>query len=100
MRLLKFQVGNSYLWLFGVFFVMFFAGYVLAETMGRREWGFISAPLFMAFILRCEVRSEVALDSWFRASRAKGDKYFTPTLVWHAIGLVFLATLSGFAIIG
>ena len=77
-----------------------FAGYVLAETMGRREWGFISAPLFMAFILRCEVRSEVALDSWFRASRAKGDKYFTPTLVWHAIGLVFLATLSGFAIIG
>ena len=100
MRLLKFQVGNSYLWLFGVLFVMFFAGYVLAETMGRREWGFISAPLFMAFILRCEVRSEVALDSWFRASRAKGDKYFTPTLVWHAIGLVFLATLSGFAIIG
>jgi hypothetical protein len=49
-------------------------------------------PAFIAILLLCELRSGVALDSWWRASYRKGDWQYRASLAWHTAGFgLFLA---------
>ena len=92
--MLRLHYGRSYLWLFLIFMTVFFGGFALCDAFGRMNWGFITMPAFLAFLLLCELWSGVALDSWWRASYLKGGWQYRTMLAWQAAGVAFLSALS------
>jgi len=92
--MLRLEYGRSYLWLFFVYIVLFFGGVALCEAVGRVNWGIFTMPAFLAFLLLCEFRSGVALDSWWRARYLKGRWQYRATLAWHCVGMLLLSLLS------
>lgn len=96
--MLRFESGKSYVWLFGVFLVLFFGGIAVCEAVGHFQWGVITLPAFGAFLLVWELRSGVALDSMWRASRPRGSEDYWVILVLQAMWVVFASALSYVAI--
>jgi hypothetical protein len=90
----RLELGRSYLWWFPIFITIFFGGFAIGEFLGGRNWGVLTLPAFMAFVLSCELRSEVVLDSWWGASYAKGTWQYRALIAWHAIVLFLFVGLS------
>jgi len=86
----RLELGRSYIWWFPIFGTAFFVG----EFLGGRNWGVLTLPAFMAFVLSCELRSGVVLDSWWRASYEKATWQYRPLIAWHVIGLFLFVGLS------
>jgi hypothetical protein len=90
----RLEHGRSYLWWFPIFCTAFFGGFVACEYLGGRDWAILTLPAFMVFLLSCELRSGVVLDSWWRASYAKGAWQYRAIIAWHVIGLILFVGLS------
>jgi hypothetical protein len=97
--MVQFEQGKSYLWLFPIYVVIFFGGVALSEgVLGNGDWGILTMPAFVAFMLLCELRSGVALDSWWRAAHIKGSRKYRLIIAWHMAAVVLLSLVSCFAI--
>jgi hypothetical protein len=92
--MLRLEHGRSYLWLFPIYLVLFFGGFALCEAVGHVSWGILTLPAFVAFLLLCELRSGVALDSWWRASHPKGSWQYRAMLAWHTTGVAMFSLLA------
>jgi hypothetical protein len=93
-KVLRLKLGRSYLWWFLVFAAFWAGGMASWAFLGGRFWAVLTLPALMAFVLSCELRSGVALDSWWRASYVKGTWQYRALVAWHAIGLVVFLGLS------
>jgi hypothetical protein len=93
--MMKFQHGKSYIGLFPVFCVLFFGGCVLSvAAIGNPGWGVIVMPAFMAFLFASELRSAVALDSWWRATYREGCWQYKAIISLHAAVIVVFSILA------
>jgi len=88
------ELGRSYLWWFPIFGTAFFGGFVVCEFLGGRNWAILTLPAFAAFLLSCELRSGVVLDSWWRASYAKGTWQYRAIIAWQVIFLILCVGLT------
>ena len=78
---------------------MFFGGIALGRSaMNDPGWGVVTMPVFLAFVLASELRSKVALDSWWRASYAKGCWQYGAIVTWHGFGIMATLLFAYFAI--
>jgi hypothetical protein len=84
------QQGRSYLWLFAVFAAPFLG----SIAFGHERWGMPAMLLFLVFVLCSELRSQVALDSWWRATHSKGTARYYALITWHTIGIGLFAVMS------
>ncbi len=92
--MLKFKYGNSYVRIFFIFLFLFICGFILCEAVGHLNWGILTLPAFLTLLFLCELRSGVALDSWWQASYLKGCWQYQAILAWQAVGLVILIMIS------
>ncbi len=93
------QHGKSYLWLFGVFAVCLIGGMALSTAAaGNPRWAILAMPVLIVFILVSELRSEVALDSWWRATHPKGGWQYNAILGWHVATILFFSWFAYFFI--
>jgi hypothetical protein len=90
----RLEYGKSYIWAFPIYALLFVGGFALCNALGDVKWAILAMPAFVAPVLLCELRSGVALDSWWRASYRKGDWQYAAILAWHTIGLVLLLAMS------
>jgi len=67
-----FEQGRSYDRPILIFFAVYVGGGTLWAFLGGGMWGVLMLPAGMLYVLSCELRSAVALDSKWRASSAKG----------------------------
>jgi membrane-bound ClpP family serine protease len=94
-----FQQGKSYLWMFPIFGVLFFGGVALCvQTVGNPGWGILTLPGFLMFVLGAEIRSGVALDSWWRATYPRGTSRYRALLLWQAVVTVLATAMAVFSI--
>jgi hypothetical protein len=98
MQMLHLEQGKSYRWLFAIYVVVFTGGVALCEALGNFSWGILTMPAFLTFVLLSELRSGIALDSWWRASHPKGSRQYQAVIAWHAVLLVLLLAFSYFFI--
>jgi prepilin signal peptidase PulO-like enzyme (type II secretory pathway) len=97
--MIRFEQGKSYLYLFPVVAVLFFVGCAAAQAAFRNMgWGFLVAPAFMGYFLASEVRSGVALDSFWRAAHPHGSTEYRIMIIWQFFILSFWLVLCAFAI--
>jgi hypothetical protein len=90
----KLEPGKSYLWIFPIYGAVFLGGILLCGAFGRFQCGIITMPVFLAILLSSELRSEVALDSRWRATYLKGTWQYRALIAWQTIGLVGLLGMS------
>jgi hypothetical protein len=95
---MRLEQGKSYLWLFPIHLVLFAAGFGLCGAFGNATWGIVTMPLFIAFLMICELRSGIALDSWWRAAHPKGRWQYQAILAWQAFALVWFLAIAYFFI--
>jgi len=92
----KFQPGNSYLWLFVVFAAGFMALLVASDRMPvAADLAAFTLPLMTGFLFLSEFRSGLVLDSWWRATYPKGTWQYKVGLTMRAIVTILF---TGFAI--
>jgi hypothetical protein len=96
--MLRLRMSRSYFWLFVVYLAVFFSIDAVCKAFGHASWGVLTAPVFIAFVILCELRSEVALDFWWRANYQKDNWRFRPLIAWHVAVLILVSTLSFFFI--
>ncbi|MFO0916963.1 MAG: hypothetical protein U0872_01445 [Planctomycetaceae bacterium] len=92
--MLHFKQGKSYVWLWLIFGGVFLGPGILCITLGSIPWSVLTMPVCLAYLLTCELRSGIALDSWWRASYPRGTWQYRALIAWHAAAAVlFLAFL-------
>jgi hypothetical protein len=97
--MIRFEHGKSYIWLFPIFAALFFGGFALGNAaFNNPNWFIITMPLFVAFLLLGELRSGVALDSWWRATYPKGSWQYQALIAWHITAGIAMAIFSYFFI--
>jgi hypothetical protein len=96
----RLKLGRSYAWWFPVLLAIFLGGCALCDYLGIRQWGALTLPVFVALLLSCQLRSGVALDSWWRASHPKGTWQYRALIAWETAGLIFFVGLSYMFITG
>jgi hypothetical protein len=90
----RLEHGRSYLWWFPIFLTAFLGGIFVCGLLGGRNWAVLTLPAFAIFRLSCELRSGIVLDSWWRASYAKGTWQYRAGIAGQVIGLIFFVGLS------
>jgi hypothetical protein len=96
MKLIK---GKSYIWLFYIYFVLFVTSGMILPAIGMTagiKYASILIPMTFGSLLVLEIRSGIALDSWWRAEYEKGKWQYPALLAWHATGLVGSVVLCYF----
>jgi hypothetical protein len=94
-----FHYGKSYLWLFLVYAGLFCGSFKLCDwVFGNFSLGFLTMPAFMVFLLGSEMRSGVALDSWWQARHLRGSWQYRAMLTWQAVAAVAMLAFSIVAI--
>ena len=96
--MIRFQRGKSYLWLWGVLVLAMCLAVACAEYIGHFEWSFAVLPLFLLYVVCCEIRSTIALDSWFHATHVKDGSVYSRMILWHILGTCFLTCIALVAI--
>jgi hypothetical protein len=96
--MLRLEYRRSYVWLFPIILVAFVLVLAVCESLGVREWAVLTLPTVLVLLLSCELRSGVALDSWWRASYLRGSWQYQAIVAWQLIGLVLSLALSYFFI--
>ena len=94
------QVGKSYLWGFPVFVVFFIACIAIAASFGHFHLGIVAMPAFAIVMLSSELRSGVALDSWWRATYPKGTWQYRALIGWQLFSLAVLLVIVLFVLSG
>jgi hypothetical protein len=74
--------------------VLFLARFGLCEAVGHEKWGLLNLPAFLAFLLLCELRSGVALDSWWKASHLKGTWQYRGLIAWHSLATALFLVIA------
>lgn len=97
--MMRFEQGKSYLWLFPIFGILFLVGSALCSALGDSSWGVLTMPAFIAFLVLGELRSRIALDSWWRASHPRGSWRYQAMAAWHITGVILLLVFSCFLIL-
>jgi hypothetical protein len=99
LAMFKFELGKSYLGLFAIYIGLFLGAFPLSALVtGRPNWGILIMPIFIAGMLVCELRSGVALDSWWRASHPRGTGTYQALVAWHSFAVVLFSVFSYFFI--
>ncbi|MEQ8210612.1 MAG: hypothetical protein RH917_12350 [Lacipirellulaceae bacterium] len=96
---MKLEIGKKYLWVFFIYFSVFCMVLFLKALSDAIPLSLIacSLPVFMAFLLYSQIRSGVALDSWWRATHPAGSIAFKAMIVWNSLailGMLVMAVLS------
>lgn len=90
----RIEYGRSYIWLFAIFLIAFILGMLLCSAFGCDKFGIVTIPAFLAILLSSELRSGVALDSWWRATYLKGSWQYRALTAWHAVALAVFLGMS------
>ncbi|MEM8946914.1 MAG: hypothetical protein AAGD11_17195 [Planctomycetota bacterium] len=87
------EIGKSYIWIFwiffGVFVVLTFASSELSIAIPA-----CLLPFFMGFMLYSQIRSKVALDSWWRATHPAGTRTYTALIIWNTLGVIGMTVMA------
>ena len=92
--------GKNYTWIFWAFFVamvILTVGLTAIRVSIKPVTPLL--PLFMLFVVVSEIRSRVALDSWWVATYAAGSPMYRFLVVWHILGFVGLTALVVFILL-
>jgi hypothetical protein len=95
---MRFLLGKSYAWIFGIFFGVFIVacrGPVLCGS-GHPERAVLLLPVVSGFVLVSEIRSGIALDSWWQARYGKETWQYKAILACHALGFMIFAGIAAF----
>ncbi len=93
--MISLQFGKSYLYLFPVYGVLLLAAGVASVVAdGTPAWGALVMPACLAYMVACEVRSGVTLDSWWRAAHPEGTLEYRAKIAWHVIGAIVLLVFA------
>jgi hypothetical protein len=85
--------------MFPIFGVLFFGCVALCvQTVGNPGWGILTLPGFIMSVLAVEIRSGVALDSWWRATYPRGTSRYRALLLWQAVVTVLATAMAVVAI--
>jgi hypothetical protein len=89
--MLKLIHGKSYVWILVVLLLsyawIYFSGYIRVAAL--------MLPLTLVVMISSEIRSHVALDSWWRATYVRSQWQYTAIVAWH---VVLCLLFSGVAI--
>ena len=93
--MLRFKQGESYLWLLGVYFVIFLGlMFGLGNANGTARWGVLLLPAFSLLLLTTTLRSGVALDKSWRATYLKDNWHYRVSIAAHFVLLVWFSVFS------
>lgn len=92
--MLQLKRGKSYLWIFPIFAVVFSSGCAVCAAFGNPGFGFVILPAFGAFLLFCQCRSGIALDSWWRATYPKGSWQYQAVIAWQILAITAFLIMS------
>jgi len=93
--MVHFEQDKSYLWLLLVYCAVFPTAFLVSKMLvGVHDWGFVVLPLFVFYLMACQIRSGVALDGWWRATYPRGTSGYRALLVWESIVLVIAACMA------
>lgn len=92
--MLQLEQGRSYIWLFAIYLIVFFGGFAASVFLGNPRLGVLTIPAFLAFLLSCELRSGIALGSWWRALHPEGTEEYRAHITWHAACIILLLVVS------
>jgi hypothetical protein len=93
---MRLVLGKSYLWLFWIVFAAFVVlvfGPVVFKLQPQ-VYAIVLLPLEMGLILVSEIRSGVALDSWWRAKYARGTWQYKALVAWHSFALIVFTVMA------
>ncbi len=92
---MRFILGRSYVWIFFAIFLPLWIGGMVAIA---RVWMppltvAMLLPAMLLFILTSELRSGIALDSWWRAKYVRGTTLYRLLIAWHLVAMLAFSTL-------
>ena len=92
---MKLIIGNGYIWIFCIFAVVFiFIGVIgAALKFTNPKYAIVLFPILFGFILISEIRSGVALDSWWRAKFGKGTWQYAGLIALHSFAFVMVTAI-------
>jgi hypothetical protein len=95
MKLLRFKVGESYVWIFVVFVLMVSLGsFLLYVAVGTAKHIVIAFPIYMLTMLIVQLRSGVALDVSGIARYQRGTRQFTILSLLEGIAILFMIVVT------
>lgn len=98
---MRLKLGKSYIWVFLVFtaaFIILGFGQTLLRR-GHPEYVVVLMPIVIGFVLISEIRSGIAIDSWWLAKYTKETWQYKALLAWHGVGLTVLTVAAVFFIL-
>jgi hypothetical protein len=93
---MRLKLGKSYIWIFFIFgaaFIILVFGQALLGR-GHPEFAIALLPIVTGFVLISEIRSGIALDSWWRAKYTRETWQYKALLAWEGLGLVVFTVIS------
>ena len=106
---MRLVLGKSYIWIFWIFVAVYIAlgsgvavfqaAHPESECVAVFIFIFsvpILIPIVTAFMLVLEIRSGIALDSYFQAKYPRGTGQYQALLAWHAFALIALTVWAAF----
>lgn len=88
--------GESYLWVFFTYFTAFIGAMFLPPFAEVIPVSILvaSVPLFLGFMLYSQLRSQIALDSWWTANHPAGSRKYSTLITWNALGIAGAAVFA------
>jgi hypothetical protein len=81
---MKLKQNESYLWLLPlVWAALGVAVLIITRATGDLEWGVLGVPAVIVMLTLYEIWSGVALDSYWRASHARGTGSYYGLIAWQ-----------------
>lgn len=92
---MKLIIGNGYIWIFCIFAALFiFVGVIgAALKFTDPKYAIMLFPVMFGFILISEIRSGIALDSWWRAKFGKGTWQYAGLITLHSFAFVMFTVI-------
>jgi hypothetical protein len=91
---MRFVLNGDYSWIFLIFFGVFVGVGMPLFAFGHPLYAIISLPILGAFLLVSQIRSGIALDSFWRARYPRESWQFKAILALNVFGFVLTAVLA------
>ena len=92
-----FELNKSYIWIFAIFCPIFLvSGMIIFPFSGNNSFriGVCELIVMIGFILFSEIRSGIAIDSWWRAVYPKGTWQYQGVIAWQSFGILAFSILA------
>src|ERR1700733_5893267 len=95
MRGMRLEYQKSYLRLFGLFAALILGGTIISIMAHRRPlWVFDILPVFALFLLVSQLRSGIALDSFWVAAHKSGTGMYKVLIAWNFLIAVLMLAMA------